>query len=681
MNRRKVLGIITSMILASSIVVPSSVFGATKSYNANPSVQDVGSKLRADSVEQAKAENRVDFSGAEAAAGNSAAAQSVTPDDVGTKVVRWVINDDRTGQYRLNAFTLRAVGTYGEVWVANDLNFPAGDPRNSMVTITDEQVNYLVNEFDTRIYEKEVAFFAPPAVRTGEHGVLPDYQDDSGRVVILIDNIKDQSYDDPNYPSYIAGYFSPTISDFSDRNVMTIDAFDWLNRTGPNAARPYLYEGVFAHEFQHLLHSDTDAAEENFVNEGLSDFAQFLVGYGHSQGHVDFFMNNLRNSLTLWGDQSDLQILGDYGNAYLFQLYLYDQFGENFIRQEFMNQKLGIDGVNDTLAQFGAGKTFEQVYADYMTALMVDGKYKGDNTFKFTSIDVSPNVVGSQHTDNLTPAWGTDFKIINPDKKIEHLYFKGIDFLGTNWTTAEDSEKGTVLWGNFGDLADNFLIKALDLTNETNPMLSFETNYNIEEHWDFGVVQVSTDNGQTWTSLANENTRDDIVPEGHPKIKANLPGFNGNSGGWTTETFDLSAYAGQKVLLAFRYMTDWGFNEAGWYLSNLQLNGETIDPMTSTSGFMSLQKAIGQYVDYQVSFIGYKKSGAREKDNLKVLRIDSLLNMSEQDRIDLRDMVHSSSYEKIVMMTTYAAPEGTNGSVNYEYDVVMKDSGKKNKTK
>lgn len=115
----------------------------------------------------------------------------------------------------------------------------------------------MLNEFDNRMYNKEVEFFGPPKQRTGEARV---------------------------------------ISDFSDRNVMTIDCFDWLNRTGPNAAKPYLYEGTFAHEFQHLLHRDTDSGEENFINEGLSDFAQFLVGYGHPQGHVDFFMNHLRNS-------------------------------------------------------------------------------------------------------------------------------------------------------------------------------------------------------------------------------------------------------------------------------------------------------------------------------------------------------------------------------------------------
>ena len=56
---------------------------------------------------------------------------------------------------------------------------------------------------------------------------------------------------------------------------MTIDGFDWLHRTGPNPpnepvpgdgctsapARPNLYEGVFAHEYQHLLESYEDGDE------------------------------------------------------------------------------------------------------------------------------------------------------------------------------------------------------------------------------------------------------------------------------------------------------------------------------------------------------------------------------------------------------------------------------------
>ncbi|MFD0693190.1 choice-of-anchor J domain-containing protein [Paenibacillus sp. GCM10027628] len=680
MRSRKVLTLVSSILLAGTILTPSSIFAQSKSFETNPSVQDIGSKLRAESLTDVKASGRLDLSGDTAESGTPAvqSRSTLASSDVGL-VKKWLTHNDYTSKYALTDFTLRAVGTYGEVWVANNLQYPNGDPRNAMVSITDEQVKYLLNEFDTRMYQKEVEFFGPPKERKGEAGYNGWYKDDSGRTVILIDNIKDQSYYNAAYPSYIAGYFSPTISDFADRNIMTVDAFDWLNRTGPNAPKPYLYEGTFAHEFQHLLHRDSDSGEENFINEGLSDFAQYLVGYGHPQGHVDFFMNHLRNSLTLWGDQTDLQILGDYGNAYLFQLYLYEKFGEAFVQEEFKSQKHGVDSINAALAKIGAAKTFDQVYADYMTAILLDGTYKGDSkTYNFNAIDLNPNVDGSILADNTAPAWGTDFKLITPDKKVDHLYFKGLDFLGTNWTTAQDPAHGTVLWGNQGDQADNFLIKELDLTKLTQASLSFDTSYKIEEQWDFGSVQVSTDSGKTWTSLANSNTRSDVVDNGYPKIKANLPGFTGNSNGWKTETFDLSKYAGQKILLGFRYMTDWGTTESGWYLSNLKLNGTTIDPMTSTSSFMSLEQATREYINYQVQFIGYKKGQAKGNDNhLNVIRFPDLLNMSAQDQLDLREMLHSSQYDQILMMTTYAAPEGKNGSVTYDYKVEMKS----NKTK
>lgn len=35
-------------------------------------------------------------------------------------------------------------------------------------------------------------------------------------------------------------------------------------------------------------------------------------------------------------------------------------------------------------------------------------------------------------------------------------------------------------------------------------------------------------------------------------------GFDGSSGGWVSETCDLSAYAGETVLQSFRYVTDGG---------------------------------------------------------------------------------------------------------------------------
>ena len=83
---------------------------------------------------------------------------------------------------------------------------------------------------------------------------------------------------------------------------MHIDSFDWLNRTGPDAARPFMYEGTFAHEFEHLIHFDIDPDEPSRIDEGLADLAGFLCGYGHSEGHVAYYMvYHPFTPLTFWG--------------------------------------------------------------------------------------------------------------------------------------------------------------------------------------------------------------------------------------------------------------------------------------------------------------------------------------------------------------------------------------------
>lgn len=669
---KKMLSVLSSAVLFGSLLVPS--VSVAKESTLDLTTEEPNSKFLSQSVEEVLENGDVDFS-TKSARTATVASSSVTGEDVGL-VKPWVVANNVSGQYGLKNFTLKGVGEYGEVWVANNLNFPTGDPRNEsgVSVVTDEQVNYLLNEFDTKMYEQEVEFFGAPAERIGEHSTVGSvsYADEEGRVVILVDNILDENYYDNTYPSYIAGYFSSTISDLTDRNVMTVDSLDWANRTGADAARPYMYEGTFAHEFQHLLHRDIDSAEENFINEGLSDFAQYLVGYGHSEGHVNFFMNNLKNSLTSWEDQGGLQILGDYGNAYLFQLYLYEQFGEEFIQREFQHQAQGIDSINAVLKEMGVKKTFQSVYQDYMAALLIDDKYEGDKkTYNFESIDLNPNIDAAATLEKVAPAWGADFKVITPSKKLDHLYFKGIDFLGTSWQVMNDAEKGNVLWGNEGNQTDNFLIKELDLTNKTNPVLSFDTKYDIEEDWDFGVVQVSTDNGETWTSLGNEHTTDSLVENGYPTIAENLPGFTGNSNGWVTENFDLSRYAGQQVQVAFRYMTDWGSNGDGWFVSNLKLDGKVVDSMKSVDGFVGLDELTGDYVNYQVQFVGYKKSKGVEQP-VKIMKLPSLMNMSQTDKLDLRGMLKSAQYSKVVMMVTYAPEAGKGGSAGYDYEVVMK---------
>jgi hypothetical protein len=96
----------------------------------------------------------------------------------------------------------------------------------------------------------------------------------------------------------------------------------------------------------------------------------------------------------------------------------------------------------------------------------------------------------------------------------------------------------------------------------------------MEVGWDFGFVQVSTDEGATWQSLACTGTTSEHDPGALSHIVANLPGYNGSAG---TAASPVSATcpalpAGSDYI-AFRLMTDPAVQEDGWHVKNIQLNG------------------------------------------------------------------------------------------------------------
>ena len=52
---------------------------------------------------------------------------------------------------------------------------------------------------------------------------------------MLVDNVKDANFYEPTTPdgqTFIAGFFYSQLNDLTNRNIMTIDAYDWLHRTG-----------------------------------------------------------------------------------------------------------------------------------------------------------------------------------------------------------------------------------------------------------------------------------------------------------------------------------------------------------------------------------------------------------------------------------------------------------------
>ncbi|MDP8911608.1 MAG: hypothetical protein M3M94_06035, partial [Actinomycetota bacterium] len=341
---------------------------------------------------------------------------------VGT-VRNWLGLDDARNEFYAKRFRLAGVGKRVEVWVAADISFPAGDCRNTVdggarARVRSAQVRYLIGQFDRRIYPRESAFFSRPPLRNGRRARANRAQFDprgnGRRIVVLVDNIRDSNYYDRNNAGnmpYLAGFFSGHLTEFFDRNVMTIDAYDWLHRMGRRPphrpvptdlcasapARPFLYEGVLAHEYQHLLEYYEDRREVAWVNEGLSGFAETVTGYVETQKsiyqlgndpQVQAFLGWLsvqtpanpnprpsgpENSLTRWNDPDGGNVLADYGATKTFMHVLSARYGKRFIGALHRNDAQGLKGLQRVLERRRVRTTARALVDDWAAAMALDG--------------------------------------------------------------------------------------------------------------------------------------------------------------------------------------------------------------------------------------------------------------------------------------------------------------------
>jgi hypothetical protein len=708
LNKKKLLSVLSASALALSLLAPISSGGSKVEAKTAPNwdVERYGDRvdidgqlnlLSNDASYLKQAEKKI----AEQAAGINFNEDSSSVTSASTNSFSY---DGGTKQFldrnlKFKPFTLRSVGENVEIWVANNLAFPEGDPRPAHV-VTQEQVDKLRDEFDSNIYPKATSFFGTPDVHDGSKSPLagrnvPEgYYEGSDKVIMLVDNVQDDNYRDPTYPFFVAGFFWQTLENYMDRNIITIDTNSWETRLEST------FFGTTIHELQHLIHADNDGAEETWLNEGMSTFSEYLGGYGHNDSSINFYLDHPENSLVNWDEhrvtQTGPETIADYGQVFLFTLYMNDKFGREFIRDLALSETQGMNSVNDVLKAHGSSLDFTQLYQNFITALTLDSDRVGNGLYNFDSIDLRDVVVDAKtgKTRGKTvdfekaetfekegvPAWGGDFKELDFQDKIRSISFDGVDFLTSPWQSVADPTDATnkVLWGNRGDEADNAIILEANLSSVESATLNFDNYLDIEEQWDFGVVQVSTDGGETWTSLENENTRSDVVEEGYPKIKENVPGFTGNLKTWREESFDLSEYAGQKVLVSFRYLTDWGHTDGGWFIDNIEIPeiGYTNDG-SSTEDFKSFQELAGQYVNYTVTFINETEVGNKKgaKTNYKVITVDPF-NVTEEDALNLRQLFQNG---KNYMITSYAAPAEDKNPVDFTYEIELKKTGPKKK--
>ncbi len=484
----------------------------------------------------------------------STVAPPPAPFQAGDQKYFWVANSDTNENFETLA-TLRYITDHTYFWIEQGVPF---NPNN---------LARLAEEFEASIYPNTRAFFGSEWT--------PGVDGDPRLFILYARNLGES----------IAGYYSskdqyhPLAKEKSNAHEMFLLSADIVD-----LGEEFAYS-VLAHEYQHMIHWNVDKNEESWVNEGLSELAAFLNGYG--VGYHDYaFVEDPDIQLNDW----PIHERGPhYGAAFLFFNYLLNRFGNGVTQTVVASPQNGMTSINQVLNELnitdpmtGLPIQADDVFADWVLATFLNAGEIEDGRYSYPNYLEAPQPGETETIETCQP------RIQTRDVSQYGADYIEIDCRGEFVLKFEGSTLAPVLpveaysgkyyfWSNRGDEADITLTRQFDFTGITGPLtFEYKTWFDLEKDYDYLYLLASTDLGNTWEIL--------ITPSGtanDPSGNSYGWGYNGSSGNpgasgaetarWIQERIDLSRYAGQNVLLRFEYVTDAAVNGEGLVLDDLAI--------------------------------------------------------------------------------------------------------------
>ena len=372
------------------------------------------------------------------------------------------------------------------------------------------------------------------------------------------------------------------------------------------------YEGVLAHEFQHMIHWNQDRNEDTWVNEGLSELAMRLNGYSVG-GSDNAFVRDPDIQLDAWRDDPSASV-PHYGASFLFQAYFLSRFGDKMMQQVVHEPANSIPGYDNVLNSNRAGVKFDDVFQDWLVANVLN-----DNTLdnkRYAYSDLRNKVTIKNSAANYP--FNQTLDVHQYAGQYIDLRPRGAGNYAVNLQGATavkianaDPHSGQYVWySNRGDDSDMTLTRSFDLKAVNKATLDVWLWYDIEKDFDYAYVEVSADNGATWDTLKGVHTTT-TNPNGNNFGE----GFTGRDGHWYEEKFDLTPYAGKPVRVRFEYVTDDAFNATGMLVDdisipelNYQDDVENGDGGWQADGFVRVNNFLPQQWSVQLIKFGRQTS-------------------------------------------------------------------------
>jgi fungalysin metallopeptidase (M36)/PA domain-containing protein/K319-like protein len=242
-----------------------------------------------------------------------------------------------------------------------------------------------------------------------------------------------------------------------------------------------------------------------------------------------------------------------------------------------------------TIAPFAVGTATIQVALDTAVSGIQSLDLHTDVT---NALGCKPTLSDDQHFainyDNLTSAANID----NVESDLSAWKVTGAN--GDKIWAREVGANGNHSWHgvDFSSLSDTSLESpTLDVSATDALVVSFNHAYSFEAdatvNWDGGVIEISTNGGQTWGDISTYVAPGYGGPIGNTASNPlmNRQAFVGANAAFpASEAVSLNLgtqLAGKKIKLRFRIGTDLGAGEFGWNIDNVVVQGITNTPFTA----------------------------------------------------------------------------------------------------
>ena len=267
-------------------------------------------------------------------------------------------------RYQVVNAELVYIGAHSYTYVYRDIAKP---------TIPEAEIRRMGEAFDERIYKETFALWPSDP--------LPSHEGDE-RIVILVNSTD---------IDHITNQF--TIGWYNGREGMPGDANPSSNRSGflgyvwlPGTPG-HITDYVITHELQHLIQHVVAGNDVSWVNEGLSEFTVFYLGYSDLD-----FNDFLKHPQTQLNHDPVPRNDGSYcypcsrGAIMLFLSYIHDRLGLEGLQAFAAHPAWGLAGLDEVLVDLGLGMDADSFFADWVLANYLFDDQLGNGQYGFPSL-------------------------------------------------------------------------------------------------------------------------------------------------------------------------------------------------------------------------------------------------------------------------------------------------------